>query len=282
MNMTRRVALIFALVAAYLIGAPGAVNPAAPEQAKALDTCTGSGKTLSVRSDGGRYFLLPCASLTNVSASCGTVTNVSEYFGPPIYKFESGSCLGPATFSWETEGTPHVQNMKIEANGNEPPECDPPVPGTTVAGIGISAWVSVYCLESDFDGSGLDQIRSSTTDPVHGSVAHDDPSASLYAVNLSYGYMIDWEETLLARRCDDSFAITIGDDYSPNPKSLPPINVFIDNSTQRPPGNCPGPGGEGATGQRETQINKCKKNFRGKAKAKKRKKCIKKAKKLPV
>jgi hypothetical protein len=36
------------------------------------------------------------------------------------------------------------------------------------------------------------------------------------------------------------------------------------------------------TGQRAAAIKKCKKKFRGKAKAKKRKKCIKKAKKLPV
>ena len=36
------------------------------------------------------------------------------------------------------------------------------------------------------------------------------------------------------------------------------------------------------TGQRAAAIKKCKKKFKGKAKAKKRKKCIKKAKKLPV
>lgn len=36
------------------------------------------------------------------------------------------------------------------------------------------------------------------------------------------------------------------------------------------------------TGQRAAAIKKCKKKFAGKAKAKKRKKCIKKAKKLPV
>jgi hypothetical protein len=38
----------------------------------------------------------------------------------------------------------------------------------------------------------------------------------------------------------------------------------------------------GPTGQRAAAIKKCKKKFPGKAKAKKRKKCIKKAKKLPV
>jgi hypothetical protein len=37
-----------------------------------------------------------------------------------------------------------------------------------------------------------------------------------------------------------------------------------------------------ATGQRAAAIKRCKKKFQGKAKAKKRKKCIKKAKKLPV
>jgi len=37
-----------------------------------------------------------------------------------------------------------------------------------------------------------------------------------------------------------------------------------------------------ATGQRAAAIKKCKKKFKGKARAKKRKKCIKKAKKLPV
>lgn len=276
------VLIALGLVGAYLIAAPSTVNPAAPDEAAALDTCTGSGKTLSVRADGGRYFVLPCSGLTNVSASCGTVTNVPVFGSPPIYKFESGSCLGPATFSWETEGTPHVQNMNIEANGNEPPECDPPDPGTTVAGSGISAGLSIFCSDSDFDASGLDEFRSSTTDPVHGSVGVDVPQNNYFGGTIYYGYLIDFEETLLARRCDDSFAITIGDDYSPNPKSLPPINVFVDNSAQRPPGNCPGPGGGEATGQRDAQIKKCKKNLKGKAKARKRKKCIKKARKLPV
>jgi hypothetical protein len=37
-----------------------------------------------------------------------------------------------------------------------------------------------------------------------------------------------------------------------------------------------------ATGQRAAALKKCKKKFPGKTKARKRKKCIKKAKKLPV
>jgi NHL repeat len=46
-----------------------------------------------------------------------------------------------------------------------------------------------------------------------------------------------------------------------------------------PPGTAPT---AAPTGQRAAAIKKCKKKFPGKAKAKKRKKCIKKAKKLPV
>jgi hypothetical protein len=52
----------------------------------------------------------------------------------------------------------------------------------------------------------------------------------------------------------------------PPPASVPPASV--------PPAS--------VTGQRAAAIKKCKKKFPGKAKAKKRKKCIKKAKKLPV
>ncbi len=48
-------------------------------------------------------------------------------------------------------------------------------------------------------------------------------------------------------------------------------------------GPCPVPAtATTATGQRAAAIKKCNKKFPGKAKAKKRKKCIKKAKKLPV
>ena len=140
---------------------------------------------------------------------------------------------------------------------------------------------SISSSESDFDGCGLDQLRSSTTDPAHGSVAINLPFSDPLGGSISYQYKIDFAETLLVRRCDDSFAITIGDDYSPNPKSIPPINVFVDNHAQRPPGNCPMPGGE-PTGQRDAQIKKCKKKFPGEAKAKKRKKCKKKANLLPV
>jgi hypothetical protein len=263
------VSLVLALVAAYLIAAPGAVNPAAPEEAAAVGNCTGSGGTLSVRAEGGRYF--GCGTgFDNASASCGALTQV---YGPYIYRFESGSCLGPATFGWETEGAPHVQNMNIEANGNEPPDCDSIEPGTSVGGIGIEAGLSISCSDWDFDGSGQDEHRSSTTDPLHGSVTQVVPPAG---GTIFYEYTIDFAETLLLRRCDDSFAITIGDDYSPNPKSLPPINVSVDFSAERPPGNCPGPSGEAAA------VKKCKKKYKGKAKAKKRKKCIKKAKKLPV
>jgi hypothetical protein len=268
-----RVPVALALVAAYLIAAPGAVNPAAAEEATALGTCTGSGGTLSVRADGGRYFV--CGTgFDNASASCGTLT---QEFGNFIYRFEPGSCLGPATFSWESEGTPHVQNMNIEANGNEPPECDPIEPGTTVAAFGIEAVLSISCLDADFDGSGQDELQSSTTDPAHGSVEQFGLPAGASTGTIFYKYNIDFEETLLLRRCDDSFSITIGDDYSPNPKSRPPINISLDFSGDRPPGNCPGPSNE-ATGQRAAALKKCKMKFPGKAKAKKRNKCIKKAK----
>src|SRR5262245_5073625 len=49
-----------------------------------------------------------------------------------------------------------------------------------------------------------------------------------------------------------------------------------------PPPQPPQPAQPGPTGQQTGAIKKCKKKFKGKAKAKKRKKCIKKAKKLPV
>ena len=280
-----RLPIALALVAAYLIAAPGTVNPAVPEEAAAaaVDTCTGldSSKTLSVRADGGRYFILGCTGLTNVSASCGTVTDVSYFI--PIYRFESGSCLGPATFSWETEGTPHVQNMKIEANGNEPPECGPPDPGTTVLGIGIRAELSISCRESDFDASGLDQLQSSTTDPVHGFVRQNlDFAGGFLGGSIFYEYEIDFPETLLVMRCDDSFAITIGDDYGPNPKSLPPVNIFVDNSGQRPPGICPEASAE-PTGRRAAALKKCKKTAKKKDWTKKKlRKCKKKARLLPV
>ena len=280
MEMIRRIGLPTLLAAAYLIAAPGAVNPAAPAEAAAMDACTGSGHTLSVRAGGGRSFF--CGTgFDNASASCGTLTQV---FGPIAYRFDSGSCLGPATFSWETEGTPHAQKMNIEANGNEPPECARIRPGTTVAGLGIGAEFSRSCMDADFDGSGFDEIRSSTTDPLHGSVEVF-PSDNTY-----FEYTIDFEETLLLYRCDDSFAITTGDDYSPNPKSLPPINVFVDNHAQRPPGICPEPSPEPsgeatsaeATGQRDTALNKCKKKHKKNQDKKKFKKCQKKAKKLPL
>jgi hypothetical protein len=276
MRIIRRIGLPTLLAAAYLIAAPGAVNPAAPEEAAAMDNCTGSGHTLSVRAGGGRSFFCQ-TGFDNASASCGTLT---QLFGPIAYRFDSGSCLGQATFSWETGGTPHVQSMKIEPNGNEPPECDPIRPGTTVAGVGIGAELSMYCMDADFDGSGQDEIRSSTTDPLHGSVEVF-PSNNTY-----FEYTIDFEETLLLYRCDDSFAITAGDDYSPNPKSLPPVNVFVDNHAQRPPGICPEPSGEAtsaeATGQRDTALNKCKKKHMKNQDKKQFKKCKKNAKKLPV
>jgi hypothetical protein len=44
----------------------------------------------------------------------------------------------------------------------------------------------------------------------------------------------------------------------------------------------PAPATPQSTGQRDAQIKKCKKKYKGEAKAKKRKKCIKKANKLPV
>ena len=279
-----RITAALALFAAYLIAAPGTVNPAAPEEAAAAYSCTGSARTLSVRADGGRYFFCQ-TGFDNASASCGTLTQV---FGPLAYRFDSGSCLGPATFSWETEGTPHVQRMNIKVNGNEPPECDPVRPGTTVAGVGIGAEFSIGCTDADFDGSGLDEIRSSTTDPLHGSVEVF-PSAG---GNTYFEYTIDFEETLLLYRCDDSFAITAGDDYSPNPKSLPPINVFVDNHAQRPPGICPEPSGEArpsgeatsakATGQLDAALNKCTKKHKKNHSKKKFKRCKRKAKKLPV
>jgi hypothetical protein len=271
------------LTLAYLIAAPGALNPAAPEEAAAAGSCTTHDRTLSVRAGGGRYFVPRCDYYfqnLSASASCGTVTP-SSFYGYLVTRFDADSCLGPATFTWQVDGMPYVENMNIEPNGNEPPECGPAEPGTTVGGIGIEAGLSIPCSESDFDESGLDQLRSSTTDPAHGSVVINLPFSDPLGGSISYQYKIDFAETLLVRRCDDSFAITIGDDYSPNPKSLPPINVFVDNHAQRPPGNCPMPGGE-PTGQRDAQIKKCKKKFPGEAKAKKRKKCKKKANLLPV
>src|SRR5262249_26930400 len=138
--------------------------------------------------------------------------------------------------------------------------------------------LTIHCSDYDFDGSGLDQFRTSTTDPVHGSVTPNlDFAGGLFGF-IFYRYEIDFPETLLVMRCDDSFAITIGDDYDPNPKSLPPVNIFVDNSAQRPPGICLGP--SEATGQRAAAIKNCKgKHPKG---TKKRKRCMKGAKKLPV
>ena len=69
----------------------------------------------------------------------------------------------------------------------------------------------------------------------------------------------------LARPADLAFAIRV------NAVEPPP--------TQPPPTQ---PNTTAPTGQRAAALKKCKKKFPGKAKAKKRKKCIKKARKLPV
>jgi hypothetical protein len=260
-----RVPIALALVAGYLIAAPGAVNPAAPEEAAAFGTCTGYGGTLSVRAGGGRLF--GCGTgFDNASASCGTLT---QEFGIFAYRFESDSCLGPATFSWESEGTLHVQNMNIEANGNEPPECDPPEPGTTIGNF-PSGVISVSCLDMDFDDSGGDLVQSSTTPPLHGYAV---PTPGVYSPPISYQYIC----TQPGARGGDSFSINIGDDYSPNPKSLPPIHV----SVYFPYGSCWA--GNDASGQRATALEKCIRKAGNKHWSKKKlRKCKKKANLLPV
>lgn len=307
-----RVPVSLALFAAYLTAAPGTVNPAAPLEAAASTTpsvvwaspphCTGYDRTLSVRAGGGRWFFCSidygtagASGFENPSDSCGASTPFPS--GYIVYKFESGSCLGPATFSWESQGTPYVQNLNIEANGNEPPDCNPLDPGTTVPGEGIHAWVTISCIDEDFDGSGQDDVVASATDPAHGSV-HVFRGASV----TYFEYTSDFPPALLGAHCedsspitipDDSFAITIGDDYGPNPKSLPPIDIFVDNSAQRAPRNCPPPGGDGtggdgtgqqaATGQRALELKQCKSKAKRKHWSKKRlRKCKEKAKLLPV
>jgi hypothetical protein len=69
-------------------------------------------------------------------------------------------------------------------------------------------------------------------------------------------------------------ADTDGDGFGDETQDQCPMSA----TTQGP---CPTPAAA-PTGQRAAAIKKCKKKFPGKAKAKKRKKCIKKAKKLPV
>lgn len=49
-----------------------------------------------------------------------------------------------------------------------------------------------------------------------------------------------------------------------------------------PPVTPESPAGTGPNGRRAAAVKKCKQKFRGEAAAKKRKRCIKKAKKLPV
>ena len=91
------------LTLAYLIAAPGAVNPAAPGEAAAAGSCTPHGKTLSVRSGGGRYFVPRCDYYfqnLSASASCGTVSP-SSFYGYLVTRFDADSCLGPATFPWQ-------------------------------------------------------------------------------------------------------------------------------------------------------------------------------------
>src|SRR5262245_11756456 len=97
---------------------PASLSPLAPQEAAASlawDSCTGFDRTLSVRADGGRDFVCgKFPGFENASASCGTLTPAPYPYGTLFEKFESGSCLGPVTFSWESQGTPYVQNMDIE------------------------------------------------------------------------------------------------------------------------------------------------------------------------
>ena len=62
------------------------------------------------------------------------------------------------------------------------------------------------------------------------------------------------------------------------------FKTYVVVPTSGPAGPYSGPAGptSGPTGQRAAALKKCKKKFPGKANAKKRKKCIKKAKRLPV
>jgi hypothetical protein len=265
-----RLLVALALVAAYLIAAPSALNPAAPEEAAAATSCVSHDRTLSVRADGGRYFSLPCEDFQNLgsaSASCGTVTSQLPFY--PVARFDAGSCpLGPATFTWVVDGTPYVEHMRIEPNGNEPPECGPVQPGTTLTGTGSfsEAGLSFTCHDWDFDGSGVDLVWSTATQPAYGEVSLQTTVYSLNENPFLYHYVC------LAVAPSDSFAINIGDDYSPNPKSLPPINVSV---------NFAGSLGLSCTyllqvpRQRAAASKKCKQKQSKKA----RKKCKKKKKK---
>jgi hypothetical protein len=80
------------------------------------------------------------------------------------------------------------------------------------------------------------------------------------------------------------------DQFTGNPPLNTPVSPDTSGSLVRypvsatvtTPDTVPTPPPPSNTGQRAAAINRCKKKFKGKAKAKKRKKCIKKANLLPV
>jgi hypothetical protein len=178
--------------------------------------CTTHGTTLSVRAGGGRGFLLICTTtaITDVAASCGTVTQSATF--ETLYFYEANACTGAQTFGWKADGVPFQEQMNVGTNGNEPPECDPVTPNPLLVGLDGTAPGSLFCIDFDFTGplssNDFDSFSVTHPNPERGSLSdfgHPDDET------LTFSYTPDRGQFAGA----DQFDFAVTDDFAANPKT---------------------------------------------------------------